>query len=30
LDALGYTYKKIIEADHLVDYVARPKSILWY
>lgn len=25
LDALGYIYKKIIEADHLVDYVAIPK-----
>lgn len=25
LDALGYTYKKIIEADHLLDYVAIPK-----
>jgi FkbM family methyltransferase len=25
LDALGYTYKKVIDADHLVDYIAIPK-----
>jgi FkbM family methyltransferase len=26
LDALGYTYKKVIDAEHLMDYVAIPKS----
>ena len=25
LDALGYEYKKTIDASHLVDYVATPK-----
>ena len=25
LDTLGYTYKKVIDADHLVDYIAIPK-----
>ena len=25
LDSLGYTYKKVIDAAHLVDYVAIPK-----
>ena len=25
LDSLGYSYKKVIDADHLVDYIAIPK-----
>ena len=25
LDALGYTYKKVIDSSHLVDYIAIPK-----
>ena len=25
LDALGYTWKKLIDADHIIDYVATPK-----
>jgi hypothetical protein len=25
LDSLGYEYKKVIDAEHLVDYIAIPK-----